>query len=105
MSFTDQKPTSKETEVEFHDPHPGLKGCPKQLPEYLRITAQWLNGQIMTLEEAIQCFKDAAPEHERPISVETYENTIIVRMGSLNDLPYHVWLAIRFTIKGETICS
>ncbi len=90
----------------FYAPHPGLKGCPVQFPEHLRITAQWLEGQEMSVKEAIQCFEDAAPENERPISVEAKKGCIWVTMGSMveNDYPVHSWAAIFFrnrVIKGE----
>lgn len=84
--------------VKFHDPHPGLMGCSIPLPEHLRITAQWLDGQTMTVDEAIQCFKDSASEHERPIVVTIEQDCILIKMGSFKDrrYPVHCWRAMRF---------
>ena len=92
----------------FYDPHPGELGCAKPFPEHLRITAQWLDGQTMTVDEAIQCFKDAAPEHEQPITVTAEQNCILIQMGSYEDWkkgvlkhPAHCWRAIRFRTYGS----
>ncbi len=82
--------------VEFYDPHPGLMGCPKPFPEHLRVTAEWLDGQKMTVDEAIQCFEDSAPEDEQPISVTAAQDCILIQMGSFKDkrYPVHCWRAM-----------
>jgi hypothetical protein len=80
--------------VEFYDPHPGIGGAAIPMPEHLRIVAQWLVGQRMSVEEAMQCFRDVA----EAIRVRTYQDCILVEMGSLDDLPMHGWRAIRFRV-------
>ena len=84
--------------VIFYDPHLGVLGCPVPFPEHLRMTAEWLDGKEMTTDEAVQCFKDAVPEHILPISVEIVNDCIMVTMGSFKtkNRPVHTWRAIRF---------
>jgi hypothetical protein len=71
-------------------------GCPEPLPEHWRITAQWLDGKEMTVEEAVQCLKDSAPEYERPYSIEVVDGNIMAKIGSHDDYPIHCWRVISF---------
>ena len=46
---------------EFFNPHPGLAGCEAPLPEGVRLAAKRMDGQSLTVLEAMTAIRDAAP--------------------------------------------
>jgi len=46
---------------EFYDPHPGLLGCSKRLPEPVRSLAADLDGQRLAIEDVVQRLQNVAP--------------------------------------------
>jgi hypothetical protein len=48
------------TPVTFYDPHPGLLGCLYRLPASVKVAADALDGQTLTLDEALARLREAA---------------------------------------------
>jgi len=48
--------------VQLYDPHPGFAGASARLPESMRIAAEDLNGQKMSLEDTLDALQPIAQQ-------------------------------------------
>lgn len=82
--------------VSFHDPHPGLAGCPVPLPEHLRLTANWLNGCTMSIGEAVQIITDTIDDAGiQRATLKVYDDWIGLQIETPESF-IHSWRLIRF---------
>ena len=86
----------RKPEFEFYDPHPGLAGCPVRLPEHVRIVAEWLDGQRMTIKSAIDQLVAATSETDLTVQFRDCEGWISMKVGTWDDPPMNCWRVIRY---------
>lgn len=43
----------------FYDPHPGLAGCSERLPDPVKTVADWLDGKVLEVSEAVELISQA----------------------------------------------
>ena len=84
--------------MKLFDPHPGLMGCPVPLPEKVRTLAATLDGQSMTVKEAVEKIKAVISER---FSVKATKGCILLYQGSVEDLLKHgarcnCWRVLRY---------
>ncbi len=82
--------------VELYDPHPGFAGAAIPLPRLMKDAADKLNGQQMTLEEAVKQLTEPAEKIGGTIEIVEKYKFIGFRLGDIERPPYHFFRLIRY---------
>ena len=75
----------------FYDPHPGLAGAMVRIPEKVRQVAQELDGQPLSLREAVNKIR-AVTNGEVSVVPEYKYIRLLIRAGGL----YHSYRVIQY---------
>lgn len=82
--------------LHFYDPHPGLAGCPRPLPEPVRIVANELAETETTLDDAMARISNAAKTLGR-YRVENHDDFLaLTRWSTEDEYPQDNWRVIRY---------
>jgi hypothetical protein len=85
--------------VRFFDPHPGFGGAMIALPEPFVSLAKELDGQEMTLVEAVAKIEAVIEKSGLPMKVRIVDKYefISVDLGEGDGYPRHSWRLIRYS--------
>jgi hypothetical protein len=91
------KNTTPKDEVAFYDAHPGLMGCPVQLPAPIKKVADELNGMPYSLSKAVSLFEKAAKKLKYPV--------VKIEVHVKGDNGYYVsninWIGLKVQVTEE----
>lgn len=84
------------TKVELYDPHPGFVGPAVSLPRKMKDLVDSLEGEILTLEEAIKRITPTAEVLGGRVEVDEKYQFISFQIGDEDNLPMHGYRLIRY---------
>lgn len=87
--------------VILYDPHPGIGGAVIPLPEPLRRVAHELDGQTLTLEEAVQRFNAVANKKSGVVKLGEYCILYLLGHNYGGQRSIHGWRLLRYRLADE----